>query len=246
MTQPRSASLTKRSNKDDVEALLSDLDSLGTNVDKNNDAQATRAKADVDKDEAQTLLADLDDLVKQRRAPTPKRASSSSNAAASHAQHDSPKPSAPDPGDQNPTPIPSDTLAVDGGISSTLASASSVPLEQADAAPTTNAPWSGWWSSATKLADQARAELEKRAAQVADATNLDPPPTSGSSKVGAPWTLAQNVNSFIKAHGGDLNKIRSDIGKVGMKGWNEILNVVVPPIENHEVLNITLSHGASI
>lgn len=33
-----------------------------------------------------------------------------------------------------------------------------------------------------------------------------------------------------------------DLGKVGKRGWTEVLNAVAPPISAHEVIQVTLSH----
>lgn len=89
--------------------------------------------------------------------------------------------------------------------------------------------WGGWWSSATKLADQARAEIERRA-QSEQAKEL--------SQRG--WGLAQGVRGYVEKSGWD--KIGEDLGKVGKRGWTEVVNAVAPPISAHEVIQVTLSH----
>lgn len=284
MAQSNPGSLTRKTKKDDVEALLSDFDNLetkrtlnGASVEKATSKGLTGKKTlpstSSTKDDAQLLLDDLDDLVKQRRAPTPKRTLSTKTPSASVSRTPSTdnfqasKQSANEIGKSTDSDeqsiLPSD-VGSNIALGATETGASSTHI------PSASGSWGGWWSSATKFADQARAELEKRAAQVqsqvvettsaaaaaAAAAASAPAPTEidmdgkpiekgrpRSGEINLPWqSAAQNINAFLRSHGGDLNKIRSDIGKVGIKRWNEILNVVVPPIESHEVLSITLSH----
>lgn len=85
------------------------------------------------------------------------------------------------------------------------------------------------WSSATKFADQARAEIEKRA-QSEQAKDLGQ----------RGWDLAQGVRGFVKETGWE--KLGDDITKVGKRGWTEVINAVAPPISAHEVIQVTLSH----
>jgi hypothetical protein len=242
----------RKSKKDDVEALLSDLDSLepasGTAAASSHSATGQSTKAD----DAQSLLDDLDDLVK-RRAPTPKRQEKPSLLTSSSSSTLIRSSASPLPSDAKTSGVSTPTTRVNE-ISAPLeeASLSSSTIEPAQAASTSAQPsWGNWWNSATKLADQARAELEKRAAviqsQVVESTKDvggDGNAGSGVNPAGVPWAIAQNVNSFIK-NNKDLNKLKADFSKVGKKGWNELLNVVVPPIEKHEILSVTLSHGES-
>ncbi|PWN37827.1 uncharacterized protein FA14DRAFT_142409 [Meira miltonrushii] len=244
MSHSNTGSLTRKTKKDDVEALLSDFDNLETKRTTGGAASNEKAtprgltgkKTNTSastKDDAQLLLDDLDDLVKQRRAPTPKRTLSTktpSTSVSRTASTDNFHTSNTAANDASKTSNVSDQIPPSSDASSNITLGETGISTSSDHAASASGSWGGWWSSATKFADQARAELEKRAAQVQSQINL-------------PWqSAAQNINAFLKSHGGDLNKIRSDIGKVGMKRWNEILNVVVPPIESHEVLSITLSH----
>jgi hypothetical protein len=243
----------KSSKRDDVEALLSDLDNLG-----HTDQSGSRNSNDVDTahpaskaDDAQSLLDDLDDLVK-RRGPAPKKSSllSSSSSTPSRLtkstkQDAAPASATPSEGISNSTGAVGHADLLQELNVRLQEPALSTQSQSTVEAPTQQPSWGNWWNSATKLADQARAELEKRAAQVqsqvADTTR-EASEGGSTSGAGVPWAIAQNVNSFLK-NNRDLNKLKSDFSKVSMKGWNELLNVVVPPIEKHEVLSITLSHG---
>ncbi|PWN22735.1 hypothetical protein BCV69DRAFT_280340 [Microstroma glucosiphilum] len=255
-----------KSSRDSVEALLSDLDSLGTDAatapprassatssTKRTSARAQPSHIRGADDDAQSLLDDLDNLV-QRRAATPKRVAEltqgSSHGAASP---DSPSPSAPaTTGIPETATVPlsagagltrSPSAPIDEGDSVAAQAASKLgaaPLpeqqqqaaSQASATASSSGGWNSWgsvWSTASKLADQARAELEKRAQseQAKELTNRG-------------WGLAQNVRGFVKEAG--LEKLGEDLGKAGKRGWTEVLNAVAPPISAHEVIQVTLSH----
>ncbi|UZJ54077.1 hypothetical protein CBS101457_003397 [Exobasidium rhododendri] len=251
----------KTSKRDDVEALLSDLDNLdhtGQSSSAKNVISPARLASKTD--DAQSLLNDLDDLVK-RRGPTPTKSSMMGNTsggtsmkltktarrtnlpASSNGTIADQKISRQSMGDTSKSDAFEETEVTLQEPTLSGTSTGHVPSAEAPSQPS----WGNWWNSATKLADQARAELEKRAAQVQsqvaetareanEAGGL-----TGTSGAGVPWAIAQNVNSFLK-NNRDLNKLKSDFSKVGMKGWNDLMNVVVPPIEKHEILSITLSH----
>ena len=40
----------------------------------------------------------------------------------------------------------------------------------------------------------------------------------------------------------DIDKLRRDITETGLKAMNEIINAVAPPISEHEVIQVNLSH----
>lgn len=173
----------------DVEALLSSLDDLSTSASPAPPAEAsasasasgaggdtpTGGKAAGD---AQSLLDDLDDLV-QRRAATPRRtassavpapaaASASTDAAAQAASSSTPSPPSSDAATAAQAQESAQTQAGGGGWG-----------------------WSSAWSSAAKLADQARAEIERRTRESEQARELQ----------ARTWGIAQGVRGFVKDAG---------------------------------------------
>ncbi|PWN30361.1 hypothetical protein BDZ90DRAFT_229381 [Jaminaea rosea] len=249
----------KSSNKDSVEALLSDLDSLGTEDQVASAAKtkapassaspappAAPASASSSTPDAQSLLDDLDSLV-QRRAPTPRRPPSSAavpspGPTSSAAETVTPRPAnvegTPKEAPAGESPATSAAQALESMPAPEKQRGSTAPI--ASAAPAAAASssgsgggWGGWgssmWSSATKFADQARAEIEKRA-QSEQARDLGQ----------RGWDLAQGVRGFVKETGWE--KLGDDITKVGKRGWTEVINAVAPPISAHEVIQVTLSH----
>ncbi|CAO1620291.1 unnamed protein product [Parajaminaea phylloscopi] len=262
------AAHAKSSKKDSVEAFLSDLDNLGVEDTSSHVDSPARASAstgaegsssaysqprqptkqpegkqdssqpnqgdsatDLVGDDAQSLLADLDSLVQQRRAPTPRRAAGASEAATVEAAKSAPGPAA----DTSQTIASASAAHTDKGSTlqapATGAGQSSVAqaADTATGAESAGKGWGGWWSSAAKLADQARAEIERRA-QSEQAKELGQ----------RGWDLAQGVRGFVKETGWE--KLGEDLGRVGKRGWTEVINAVAPPIAAHEVIQVTLSH----
>lgn len=293
----------KPSKKDDVEALLSDLDSLGSGSGSSGSGSKEAKKAAATegagagagakaKDDAQSLLDDLDELVK-RRAATPKRTPSaaatpaaevtpsatpsgtlSRSAAAMAASADGSKEQATAPSERDVAASPSEVPVTDPSTT-TAAAATSVAGPGAGAAAGAGAGaggWGNWWSSAQKLADQARAELEKRAAQAAQAgkdlasevrqseeearrqgipslTSVAENASQAVSRTakGDPWSLARSMLGSGSGDGGSggggiRNFNLQELSQMGKRGWMDIVNAVAPPIARHEVLQVSLSH----
>lgn len=221
--------MTAKSSRDSVEALLSDLDSLGTDAaiapprasSASSSSKRTSARAQPSQirgadDDAQSLLDDLDNLV-QRRAPTPKRVAELTQGSPRAAA--SPDHSITGAGATTAAPALATAATAAGaevaqspsapaGEGDSVAAQAASKLEatpppeqqqaaaaasQASATASSSGGWNSWgnvWSTASKLADQARAEIEKRAQseQAKELTNRG-------------WGLAQNVRGFVKEAG---------------------------------------------
>jgi hypothetical protein len=183
---PRRAAAT-----DSVEALLSSLDGLPSSPAPSSAAAAPGSAApaatggDARKD-AQSLLDEMDDLV-QRRAPTPRSASSAAPRTASPAQTTPLRSSLASGASAAPT-------ATAGSVAQPPAPLASQPAPPppAAAAPAQSSSWSPWasaWSSATKLAESARAELEKLEKHA-------PEQARGLGAKG--WGIAQGVKGLVQ------------------------------------------------
>ncbi|KAK0525489.1 hypothetical protein OC842_005486 [Tilletia horrida] len=144
-----------------VDQLLSDFDNLGTGA--GGTGTASNAAGNAAHKDAQSLLDDLDSLVQKPRAPAAASAAAPAPALA-------------------PAPAASSGPAQAAGTSAAAAAAAAAAVSSSSSAPPkanepafsstqssalgTGASWGSWgavWSSAARLADQARAELEKRA-----------------------------------------------------------------------------------
>lgn len=233
-----------RRNRKDVDDLLADLDNLGTEppakpARKSADKPSLSASASTDglrkaPDDAQSLLDDLDSLVQSRTSASSRSSLRKKSGTSGAATPTAPAAATPKtetaPASPSPAPAPAPTVFV--------------PAEKSE--PATSVPssasgggWAGWGSSlftqATKLADQARQEFEKRApTQAEQAREL------GSQLGSKGWDLAKNVRGFVAE--ANLEKWSEEVTKVGKRGWTDIINTVAPPISAHEIIQVTLSH----
>ncbi|CEH14536.1 Maintenance of telomere capping protein 1, Mtc1 [Ceraceosorus bombacis] len=209
---------------DSVEALLSSLDVGGdASMDGSNAAAGAKSSSGSGAagagGDAQSLLDEMDDLVQRRGAGSTRKAS-----------------------------------ALSGGASTATSSTNaSSPL----VAPPARAQAATPASAATSLA-----ELEKRSAAVSavPGSSESIEGTRGRGGLALPslpqlpagtqeaarelqsrgWGIAQGVRGFVKDAG--LEKLGEDLTAASRKGWLEIINAVAPPISEHEVIQVTLSH----
>ncbi|EST07617.1 Maintenance of telomere capping protein 1, Mtc1 [Kalmanozyma brasiliensis GHG001] len=232
-----------RRNRKDVDDLLADLDNLGTEppakpARKSADKPSLSSSTSTDglrkgPDDAQSLLDDLDSLVQSRTSASSRASLRKKSGTSGAATPTAPAPATPKtemaPTSPSPAPAPAPTVFVpaDKSPEPTLSASSS------------GGGWAGWGSSlftqATKLADQARQEFEKRApTQAEQAREL-------GSQIGSKgWDLAKNVRGFVAE--ANLEKWSEEVTKVGKRGWTDIINTVAPPISAHEIIQVTLSH----
>ncbi|KAJ1028659.1 hypothetical protein NDA16_001825 [Ustilago loliicola] len=240
-----------RRNRKDVDDLLADLDNLGTeqptkpsrkSADKGaasttGSNEASGAGAKKAPEDAQSLLDDLDSLVQSRAA--------SSSRATQRKKDDTATASAAIPAAATSTPAQAETPttttepAAAAAMTTENSELETTYVSASSSSGAAGGGWAGWGSSlfsqATKLAEQARQELEKRApTQAEQAREL-------GSKVGNKgWDLAKGVRGFVKDAG--LEKWGEEVTKVGKRGWTDIVNAVAPPITAHEIIQVTLSH----
>lgn len=252
-TNARAPSASRR--KQDVDELLADLN-IDIDVSKgklspNRNAAGSRpqgAQAHSSPAEAESVLDDLEGMVQRRRyspsSRTPAHVSSPSNLP-----HISPNIASAAAG------VPPSSPSLPNAAQQSLAPSASVPPaattsaqvakeeQQADAA-SGDALAGGWgqWgsllSSASRFAGQARHELERRAAEI-----------RGEEAQGE-LSLQHLSERFSKGVRGivadaNLNKFGHDISAVTSRGWNDILNVVAPPMEAHEMVQVSLSYDLS-
>lgn len=259
--------------KQDVDALLADLSfesnpgTTGQGAPRPSHRPATKGGEDV-----QSLLDDLEGLVQRRRSHgeprepqglsvrgTPERRVSGRSALSPSTQNSqvlSPKPlSTPSPGPslkaeapaqaetRPPPPAPAQEAPKPK-------EASAPELKPAEPAAENASSWGQWggslFSNATRFADQARHELERRAAAVvqkapnevtAPAAALEQPIHDISNR------FAQGFRGLVRDAG--LESLGQNLTAAGRRGWNDIVSAVAPPMEAHESVDVTLSHGTS-
>ncbi|PWZ00604.1 hypothetical protein BCV70DRAFT_160695 [Testicularia cyperi] len=236
-------------NRKDVDDLLADLDNLGTeqptkSIRKSTESGRESSSGTVGRsgskkapEDAQSLLDDLDSLVQSRNTSSSRASQRKKDAAGTSSPSLSSSTTLNKPSSLN-TASPSLESSTTTDASSTAATADSEAASSATAstgAAAGSGGWGSWGSSlftqATKLAEQARQELEKRApTQAEQAREL------GNKG----WDLAKGVRGFVKEAG--LEKWGEEVTKVGKRGWTDIVNAVAPPIAAHEIIEVTLSH----
>ncbi|KAI0786052.1 maintenance of telomere capping protein 1 [Abortiporus biennis] len=134
-----------------------------------------------------------------------------------------------------PVPIIPTTGSVSPGLPTAGSTSSRISLQssrQESPAPTENASgggswgWGSVWSSATTALQQAKTIVDEQV------KNL---PKNEQAKK---WS--EGVLEFAKT--AQLDKIGQDVKRVGLSTLTDILNVVAPPISEHEVIQVWLSH----
>lgn len=251
--------------KHDVDALLADLslDVKPTELSRKPSTRPLEPKPSSTRpDDAQSLLDDLEGLVQRRRSVqrdvkdvnvSPKKQTST----ASHTPSPNSRPglapvrpmqrSSPTPGivAAPVRPSPSENVSSLEPKSLENGPAPQEPATAPDesAEPVKDGAWGGWgnlFSTASKLADQARSEIGRRTAAVVPNMPLDKDAHPEQQIFDLGNKFAQRVRGFVQQ--GGLEHIRSNITAAGLRGWNDIVNAVVLPMEAHDSLHITVSH----
>ncbi|KZT06370.1 uncharacterized protein LAESUDRAFT_726200 [Laetiporus sulphureus 93-53] len=129
-----------------------------------------------------------------------------------------------------PSATPSSALSRTDSNNSRL-SASSSPKPEASQKEAQSTPVGGWgwgsvWSSASAAIQQAKSVVDEQVKQL--------PKNEQARKWG------EGVLEYARA--AQLDKLGNDFKRVGLSTLTDILNVVAPPISEHEVIQVWLSH----
>ncbi|WFD34246.1 hypothetical protein MCUN1_001083 [Malassezia cuniculi] len=244
-TDTRAPSGSRR--KQDVDDLLADLNidvkPASINSTPSRSAHISRTQGSATQRppvEAQSVLDDLEGMVQRRRySPSPRAPSgpsmprispsvASAAAGTLPVSPEVPRESAPklaSPAPVSPAKRDTETAKV---------------TETKEAAPeaaqgTGWGQWSSLLSSATRIAGQARHELERRAAEI---RGEDAQAELSLQQLSE--RLSKGVRGIV--NDANLGKFGQDISAAGRRGWNDILNVVAPPMEAHEMVQVSLSY----
>ncbi|KAF8272298.1 maintenance of telomere capping protein 1 [Lactarius quietus] len=129
------------------------------------------------------------------------------------------------------------------GLSPSTSSSNLVPVEKQQAAPeherkSSGGAW-GWgtvWSSASTALQQAKSVVDE---QVKSLPAQDTKKWS-EGVLGYARNAQERAQEYAKS--AQLEKLGQDLKRVGLTTFTEILNVVAPPISEHEVIQVWLSH----
>ena len=194
-----------RRNRKDVDDLLADLDNLGTeqpskpprkSADKGSSLSSNASKDALGTgskkapEDAQSLLDDLDSLVQTRAASSSRASQRRKDGTATPTAHAPSTPTLAAKTEAEPAYVAPELPTTAASSTEKVTTEATLP------ASGSSGGWAGWGSSlfsqATKLADQARQEFEKRApTQAEQAREL------GSKG----WDLAKGVRGFVKEAG---------------------------------------------
>lgn len=207
--------MTSKSKSKHEEALqfLDDLDSLPP-VPPSGDT----AKAPGNEGEAAEVLAFIDEITQKSSEPT--------RTAASHFER---------PLSRSATPILRKSaervkVGASSGTVSPLPAKNDTPQpeQQEEQKPAAGGSW-GWgsvWSNASNVLQQAKSVVDEQVKQL--------PKNEQARKWG------EDMLEYAKA--ADLDKLGKDFRRVGLSTLTDILNAVAPPISEHEVIQVWLSH----
>ena len=262
-SKPSTASVSPRSTHprapakgEDVQSLLDDLEGLVQRRRSHGEAREATAAVSAHASAERPLSGKQTPSVSGARTPSISGARTPNlSATRAPSRFASPTPASNDDAPQEPKQSPAaptaSTVPQAAPVAATQeASAAAAPSSKA-AAPTESATtdstlsswgqWGGsWFSNATRIADQARHELERRAAAVVQKA---PPMDSGVQQpiqdIGN--RFAERFRGLVKEAG--LDSLGQNLTAAGRRGWSDIVNAVAPPMEAHESVDVTLSHG---
>ncbi|KIY51371.1 hypothetical protein FISHEDRAFT_24066, partial [Fistulina hepatica ATCC 64428] len=91
--------------------------------------------------------------------------------------------------------------------------------------------WGSVWSSASAVLQQARTAVDEQVKHL---------PKNLPNEQARKW--GEGVLEYAKNNSLDINKLGEDFRRVGLTTLTDILNAVAPPISEHEVIQVWLSH----
>ncbi|KAI0271559.1 maintenance of telomere capping protein 1 [Gloeopeniophorella convolvens] len=230
-----------KSKQEEALQILDDLDLLSpeTHAPGVNTAAAVPSAAATNSGEAAEVLAFLDEITQKSSEPT-RTATSLVDRPLSRSGTPTLRKST------ERVKVGGSSLAAPGSSSSAKsvspsASTSSLLLPAATPERDAQSAGGGWgwgnvWSSASSALQQARSVVDEQV------KNL---PTQDAKK----WSegvigYAKNAQELAQeyAKNAQLDKLGKDLKRVGLSTFTEILNAVAPPISEHEVIQVWLSH----
>lgn len=225
---------SKKSKQEEALQFLDDLDSFAPPI----EAKPTNKKAQVvsgNEGEAAEVLAFLDEITQKSTEPPARSAAAHISRSGTPTLRKSTERVRLGGG---PSLLPSASSSTTS-LNRTLSSDSTRGKEKADSQPTvpsqgpsqsqsSSGAW-GWgsvWSTASAAIQQAKTVVDEQVKHL--------PKNEQARKWG------ENVMEYAKT--AQLDKLSQDFKRVGLSTLTDILNVVAPPISEHEVIQVWLSH----
>ncbi|KAG9094588.1 hypothetical protein FRC06_010669 [Ceratobasidium sp. 370] len=221
-----------KSKQQEAQDLLNDLDSLPAPPPINRKSGSSPAPGTVAGSEGAEALAFLDEITqksseptKSTPAPVPKpteriRLSVGNNPRRSVESSRATTPLSRVPPTTTP-PVASSTLPTD-------------TTTAAPAAASGSWGWGSVWTSASAALQQAKSVVEEQA------KHLPPIPGAAAVRTEQARKWGEGMMEYVKT--AQFDKISQDLKNVSLSTLNEIMNAVAPPISEHEVIQVWLSH----
>ncbi|KAL7009173.1 hypothetical protein EMMF5_001371 [Cystobasidiomycetes sp. EMM_F5] len=168
------------------------------------------------------------------------------------------------PGGRPATPASSATQQASGSSTATRSAEKqkATPATSAQARVDPEQPaaggwgWGSVWGAASAVVQQARTVAEEQVSKnlpknlptslpsPTAATERGTAAVSAATEQAARWRsgVFNMIQSMPSAVGVDVDKLRRDIAETGMKAFREVIDAVAPPIAEHEVIEVNLSH----
>ncbi|CCO27770.1 Maintenance of telomere capping protein 1 [Rhizoctonia solani AG-1 IB] len=221
-----------KSKQQEAQDLLNDLDSLGAPPPVNRKSGGSPAPPPAVGGEGADALAFLDEITQKSSEPTKStpapvakpteriRLSVPSNPRRSVDSSRAGTPVSRLPSTATPPPNASSSQATSD--------------EKAPAASAGSWGWGSVWNSASAALQQARTVVEEQA------KNLPPIPPAAAARGELARKWGEGMMDYVK--NAQFDKISQDLRNVSLSTLTDIMNVVAPPISEHEVIQVWLSH----
>ncbi|KAG8680089.1 hypothetical protein FRC09_018494 [Ceratobasidium sp. 395] len=223
-----------KSKQQEAEDLLNDLDSLPAPPPPNRKSGGSPAPGAAAGSEGAEALAFLDEITQKSSEPTKSTPAPVAKPTERIRLSVANNPRRSVESSRATTPLsrvpPSGTPPV---ASSTLPTDASAPAA-APAAASGSWGWGSVWMSASAALQQARSAVEEQA------KHLPPMPSAAAARTEQARKWSQGMVEYVKT--AQFDKISQDLKNVSLSTLNEIMNAVAPPISEHEVIQVWLSH----
>ncbi|KAG8733208.1 hypothetical protein FRC11_007926 [Ceratobasidium sp. 423] len=221
-----------RSKQQEAQDLLNDLDSLGAPPPANQKSGSSSGPPPAVGGEGAEALAFLDEITQKSSEPTkftpapvPKPTERIRLSVPNNPRRSVESSRAGTPVSRVPptaTPPPNATTSQDN------------TENNAPAASAGSWGWGSVWNSASAALQQAKTVVEERAKHLPPI----PPAAAARGEMARKW--GEGMMDYVK--NAQFDKISQDLKNVSLTTLTEIMNVVAPPISEHEVIQVWLSH----
>ncbi|KAG8708754.1 hypothetical protein FRC08_018721 [Ceratobasidium sp. 394] len=223
-----------KSKQQEAQDLLNDLDSLPAPPPVNRKSGSSPAPGAVAGSEGAEALAFLDEITQKSSEPTKSTPAPVSKPTERIRLSVGNNPRRSVESSRATTPL---SRVPPAGTPPVASSSLPTDTPAAAAAPTEGSASWGWgsvWTSASAALQQARSVVEEQA------KHLPPIPSVATARTEQARKWGEGMMEYVKT--AQFDKISQDFKSMSLSTLNEIMNAVAPPISEHEVIQVWLSH----